>query len=117
MEEVSDILLWLCLLRRHLKRRTAEHANELAVIVGVREVLVVLLVGVPQHGAHLGERGVGGDGHDLARNLPPVVALRAAATRHAQLPRDEAAVPQRLASQRAAECPVRGVGRHAAAHL
>ena len=85
-------------LRRHLERRTAEHANELAVIVGVREVLVVLLVGVPQHGAHLGERGVGGDGHDLARNLPPVVALRAAATRHAQLPREEAAVPQRLAS-------------------
>ena len=35
-----------------------EDADELAVVVGVREVLVIFLVGVPQHGAHLG-LGVG----------------------------------------------------------
>lgn len=66
---------------------------------------------------HLGKRSVGGDGHDLTLDLPPVVALGKAAARHAHLPSEEATVPQRLASERAAECQVRGVGHHAAAHL
>ena len=47
--------------------------------------------------AHLGERGLGGDGHDLAE-------LASAAAGDAHLPREEAAVPQRLGLQRAAEC-------------
>ena len=114
---VTDWRVWLCLLRGHLERGTAEHANELAVVVDVREVLVLLLVGVPQHGAHLGEGGVGGDGRDLALELPPCRVAPRAAARHAHLPREEAALPQRLASQQAAECLVLSVWHHAATHL